>query len=177
LDCWPGTLEIRYCRARSSTLIGATVRYKKEGDIHRSQVIGRMKTIPSHRVRKLIGMLVAIQVTQISNLLPLLLDPRPEFLLGLVINLSAGILAGPVAYVAWTGRMYGPLIALLFTVFAFCSAAYLQYLVVAQSGEAPLPLPLTVSLFMIVINVAIVILLLLFSGLRLLRWEASRSNR
>jgi len=153
------------------------VRHRKDEDSQRSQVIGCMNTVRSRRMRKLIGMLVAIQVIQISNLLPLLLDPRPEFLLGVVINLSAGILAGPVAYVVWTGRKYGPMIALLFAMFAFCSAAYLQCLVVAQSGEAfPFP-PLTISLIMIAINVTTVILLLLFSGLRLLQWEASRSNR
>jgi len=152
-----------------STLIWTTVCNSKGGNIPRSPVIGRMKRVPSHRVRKLVGILVAIQAIQISNLLPLLLDPRPEFFLGLVMNLTAGVLAGPVAYITWSGRKYSRLIALPFAVFAFCSAAYLQHLVVARSREAFLPLPLTISLIMMVINVAIVIPLLFFSGQRLLR--------
>ena len=121
-----------------------------------------MRIALSNPTKKLVGELAGIQAIQVSNLLPLLLDPEREFLLGLVVNFAVGAIAISVAYCIWTRKKGGPLIALLFAMIAFASATYLQYLATELSMEAGLPPPLTISLIAMAVNVTIIALLLLF---------------
>ena len=136
-----------------------------------------MKEVLSNPAKKLVGVLAGIQAIQVSNLLPLLLDPEREFLLGLVINFAVGAIAIPVAYSIWTRKKGGPLIAFLFAMMAFASATYLQYLLTVRSMEVGLPPPLTISLIAMAVNVTIIALLLLSSTQGLLRGERHRSSR
>jgi len=136
-----------------------------------------MRVALSNPAKKLVGVLAGIQAIQVSNLLPLLLDPEREFLLGLVINFAVGAIAIPVAYSIWTRKKGGPLIAFLFATMAFASATYQQYLATVRSVEAGLPPPLTISLIAMAVNVTIIALLLLSSTQGLLRGERHRSSR
>jgi len=136
-----------------------------------------MRVALSNSAKKLVGVLAGIQAIQVSNLLPLLLDPEREFLLGLVINFAVGAITIPVAYSIWTRRKGGPLIAFLFAMMAFASATYLQYLATVRSMEAGLPLPLTISLIAMAVNATIIALLLLSSSQGLLRGGIHRSSR
>jgi len=136
-----------------------------------------MKEVLSNPAKKLVGVLAGIQAIQVSNLLPLLLDPEREFLLGLVINFAVGAIAIPVAYSIWTRKKGGPLIAFLFAMMAFASATYLQYLLTVRSMEVGLPPPLTISLIAMAVNATIIALLLLSSTQGLPRGERHRSSR
>jgi len=123
---------------------------------------------------RIVGVLAAIQAIQIGNIIPLLIDPRPEFLLGLVANFITGGLAIPVAYIVWTRREDGWLIALLFGIFAFASATYFGHLVATRFGTPSLLQPLSISPIMMTVNLALIILLL-FS--RLSRKPPTAMNR
>jgi len=136
-----------------------------------------MRVALSNPAKKLVGVLAGIQAIQVSNLLPLLLDPEREFLLGLAINFAVGAIAIPMAYSIWTKKKGGPLIAFLFAMMAFASATYLQYLATVRSMRAGLPPPLTISLIAMAVNATVIAFLLLSSAQGLPRGERYRSSR
>jgi len=105
-------------------------------------------------------LLAAIQAVQLVNLVPLLIDPRPEFMLGLAMNIATGLLAIPVAYAVWTRRREYWLLAILFAIFAFASAAHFGYLVAVHFGTPFFLQPLSMSSVMMTVNLALIILLL-----------------
>jgi len=125
-------------------------------------------------MNKFVGILVAIQAIQVSNLIPLLIDPRPEFALGLLLNSAAGVTAVPVAYAVWSRKKHGLLIAALFAVLSLATAAYFQHLAVAHSGQAFFPPPLTESIVVMAVNVILVGILLSFRIQRLNSIDRSR---
>lgn len=119
-----------------------------------------MASASSRRVRRIVVALVSAQVIRISNLLALLLDPRPEFLLGLWVNSTLGLAAVSVAFAVRTGRTAGLYTALLFAMLGVMADTYFQCIVVVRFGEAHFLPPLTISLVMMALNVAIIVLLL-----------------
>ena len=131
-----------------------------------SRVIDRVNPTLSYGMNKIVGILAAIQAIQVSNVIPSLIDPRPEFALGLLPNSAAGVAAFPVAYAVWSRKKHGLLIAALFSAFSLASAAYFQHLTVAHSREASFPPPLTVSIVVMAVNVILVSLLASFQTQR-----------
>ncbi len=118
------------------------------------------EVVRSYRVMRIVGVLVGIQAVQLVNIVPLFIDPRPDFMLGLVMNFIAGVLATIVAYFVWTGRKYGWLIATLFGIFALIGATYFGHLVSVHFGVPFFLQPLSMPSIMMTVNLALIILLL-----------------
>jgi len=112
--------------------------------------------VRTYRVMRIASLLATIQAVQLVNLVPLLIDPRPEFMLGLAMNFATGLLAIPVAYAVWTRRRE----YLLFAIFALAGAAHFGYLVAVHFGTPFFLQPLSMSSVMMTVNLAFIILLL-----------------